>query len=274
MPVLTSRARIRLAASAAALTLAGFAPLGASSAARASVDVVDYTCTGASVPAQTVRIRVTLTMPTSAVVGEQFSIMWSGTYETGSELKAPSTGLPAGLNLYPHAGISGLPQLTSATGTGSLGALTPGQALTLPTSVAMKATARSAGTGSVRPGAINIGTAENTPLIECTPTSTGQLSAYTLTVAAGGTDPDPDSSPSDDTSEDETPSADSSDTSDASEDETESTRERSSVVPKAGAETGGGGEAGPDGRALLLGGSALIVAAGIGGLLTRRPRRG
>ncbi|NUW36710.1 hypothetical protein HTZ77_35680 [Nonomuraea sp. SMC257] len=272
MPVLTSRARVRLAASAVALALAAFAPLGASSAARASSDVVEYTCSGDLVPAQTVRVRVTLTMPTSAVVGEQFSITWSGTFETGSELKAPSVGLSAGVNLYAHAGISGLTGLTSATGVGALGAITPGQAITLPT-VEMKATARNPGTGSVRPGAVNLGTTENDPLIECEPASAGRLSAYPLTVAAGGTDPDPDTSTSG------TPTSsgasDDEDSSDSSEDtsERETTRERSSAVPKAGAETGGGGEAGPDGRALVLGGSALIMAAGIGGLLTRRPRR-
>ncbi|NUW41397.1 hypothetical protein [Nonomuraea rhodomycinica] len=279
MPVLTSRARVRFAASAVALASAVFAPLGASSAARASADVVEYSCTGDSLPALTVRLRVTLTMPTSAVVGEQFSIRWSGTYETGSELKAPSTGLPAGLNLYPHAGISGLTGLTSATGAGALGAVTPGQAITLPT-VEMKATARNPGTGSVRPGAVTIGTTENEPLITCQAASTGQLSAYTLTVAAGSTDPDPTSSPdastsgtptSSGTTEEPDDSTDSTDSSGSSAEET--TRKRSSAVPKAGAETGGGGEAGPDGRALVLGGSALIMAAGIGGLLTRRPRR-
>ncbi|MBN6052352.1 hypothetical protein JYK22_10455, partial [Nonomuraea sp. RK-328] len=278
MPVPTSRARVRLAASAAALASAAFAPLGASSAAfgessatRTVADVVQYSCTGDSVPAQTVRIRVTLTMPTSAVVGEQFSITWSGTYEAGSELKVPTAGLGAGASLYAHAGISGLPQLTSATGAGTLGTLTPGQALPLPSTVEMKATASSAGTGSVRPGAINIGTTENAPLIECDVTGAGQLSAYTLTVAAGGTDPDPDSSSSPDASSSDSDTSDFSDSSDSA--EPESTRKRSSVVPKAGAETGGGGEAGPDGRTLVLGGSALIMAAGVGGLLTRRPRR-
>ncbi|MEV0148440.1 hypothetical protein AB0H64_26065 [Nonomuraea sp. NPDC050733] len=269
-------ARIRLAASAVALA-AAFLPLGSPPAAGASAEVVEYSCSGESVPAQTVRVRVTLTMPASAVVGQPFSIGWRAEYEAGAELKAPSAGLSAGVNLYPHAGISGLPQLTSATGTAPLGTITPGQAIPLPASVQMTATARNAGTGAVRPGALNIGTRENDPLIECEVLTQGALSAYTLTVAAGtGTDPDTDTSPSSDVSSSESSSADASASSEADEtseaSEPESTRKRSSTVPKAGADTGGGGEAGPDGRALVLGGTVLIMAAGLGGLLARRPR--
>ncbi|MFI6791217.1 hypothetical protein ACIBG4_28190 [Nonomuraea sp. NPDC050383] len=271
-------ARIRLAASAVALA-AALLPLGSPPAAGASAEVVEYSCSGESVPAQTVRVRVTLTMPASAVVGQPFAIGWRAEYEAGAELKAPSSGLSAGANLYAHAGISGLPQLTSATGTAPLGAITPGQAIPLPASVAMTTTARNAGTGAVRPGAINIGTMENDPLIECEVRTPGALSAYTLTVAAGpGTDPD--TSPSSDvsSSESSSPNASSSETSSETSSEAdessepESTRKRSSAVPKAGADTGGGGEAGPDGRALVLGGSVLIMGAGLGGLLARRPR--
>ncbi|MDR8409646.1 hypothetical protein MTP10_12945 [Nonomuraea sp. 3-1Str] len=267
-------ARIRLAASAVALA-AALLPLGSPPAAGASAEVVEYSCSGESVPAQTVRVRVTLTMPASAVVGQPFSIGWRAEYEAGAELKAPSSGLSAGVSLYAHAGISGLPQLTSATGTAPLGAITPGQAIPLPASVEMTTTARNAGTGAVRPGAINIGTMENDPLIECEVRTPGALSAYTLTVAAG-TGTDPDTSPSSDVSSSESSSADASSSETSSEtdgtSEPESTRKRSSAVPKAGADTGGGGEAGPDGRALVLGGSVLIMGAGLGGLLARRPR--
>lgn len=45
---------------------------------------------------------------------------------------------------------------------------------------------------------------------------------------------------------------------------------RSSKTPKDGVATGAGGMAGPDGRMFLVAGTALIVAAGTGGLLMRR----
>ncbi|GAA3161079.1 hypothetical protein [Nonomuraea roseoviolacea] len=50
----------------------------------------------------------------------------------------------------------------------------------------------------------------------------------------------------------------------------ETPTKRSSKTPKAGANTGAGGEMGPDGRMFVLVGSALILAAGVGGLAMRR----
>ncbi|MEU1881298.1 hypothetical protein ABZ470_28670 [Streptosporangium sp. NPDC020072] len=41
-------------------------------------------------------------------------------------------------------------------------------------------------------------------------------------------------------------------------------------TPGGGASTGGGGDAGPDARMFVLGGTAMILAAGIGGLMLRR----
>ncbi|MBN6058208.1 hypothetical protein JYK22_40170, partial [Nonomuraea sp. RK-328] len=50
----------------------------------------------------------------------------------------------------------------------------------------------------------------------------------------------------------------------------ETPKKRSSKTPKAGANTGAGGDMGPDGRMFVLVGSALILAAGVGGLAMRR----
>ncbi|WP_181871122.1 hypothetical protein [Sphaerisporangium album] len=46
--------------------------------------------------------------------------------------------------------------------------------------------------------------------------------------------------------------------------------------PAGGAATGGGGDAGPDGRVFVAVGMALVVGAGMGGLVIRRrrPNRG
>ncbi|GAA4577488.1 hypothetical protein [Planotetraspora kaengkrachanensis] len=46
-----------------------------------------------------------------------------------------------------------------------------------------------------------------------------------------------------------------------------------SQTPTGGAATGGGAEAGPDGRVFILTGSALVLAAAVGGLLMRTRRR-
>ncbi|TMR23201.1 hypothetical protein ETD86_08835 [Nonomuraea turkmeniaca] len=43
-----------------------------------------------------------------------------------------------------------------------------------------------------------------------------------------------------------------------------------SKTPKAGADTGAGGEMGPDGRMFILTGTALVAAAAVGGLVMRR----
>ncbi|MEU4231880.1 hypothetical protein AB0F17_46935 [Nonomuraea sp. NPDC026600] len=219
-------------------------------------DVVTYSCrTGTEASPQTVKIRVTLTMPTSTPkAGEQFSIGWAGTYETGSELEAPSTGLPAGSKLYAYASISGLSELTSADGVGELATVTADDPITLPTSVDMKTKSKNSGSATVKPGAINIGTSPTVPTIKCEVQSASALKTYPLTIGAGSnTSPTPDP--------EDTPTSTPKSTKPSS---------KTSKTPKAGADTGAGGDAGPDGRMFVLTGSALMAAAGIGGLLMRR----
>ncbi|WP_433514001.1 hypothetical protein ACQP2T_62430 [Nonomuraea sp. CA-143628] len=223
-------------------------------------DVVTYSCkTGTEASPQTVKVKVTLTMPTTTPkTGEQFSIGWSGTYETGYELEAPSTGLPTGSKLYAYASISGITQLTSATGVGELAAVTASEPITLPTSVDMKTTSKNSGSATVKPAAINIGTSPTAPVIECEVQSDTSLKTYPLTIGAGsGSSPSP------------TPTKSKSSTPKSS--TKTSFKSEPSATPKAGADTGAGGDAGPDGRLFVLTGSALIAAAGIGGLLMRRP---
>ena len=220
-------------------------------------DVVTYSCTtGTEASPQTVKIRVTLTMPTSTPKpGEQFSIGWSGTYETGSELEAPSTGLPPGSKLYAYASISGLSKLTSATGVGDLATVTASAPITLPTSVDMRTTSTNSGSATVKPAAINIGTSPTVPVIKCEVQNASALKTYPLTIGTGSSTsstPDPEETPT------STPKS------------STKTSSKTSKTPKAGADTGAGGDAGPDGRVFVLTGTALMAAAGIGGLLMRR----
>jgi len=223
-----------------------------------SGDVVDYTCRPVSGVTQSVRIRTTLTLPaTSPKVGERFTIGWKGTYDSGADLEAP-TGLPtSGLKMYAYASISGLPGLTSATGVGELTGGANGRPIALPASVAMKTTSQRAGTATVKPASVNFGLRPTEPLIECEPANSASLKTYPLTIGDGGSAPTPSPTPTE------------SDEEETEEEPTQPTP-RSSQTPQDGVATGAGGEAGPDGRMLVLTGSALVLLAGAGGLLRRR----
>ncbi|WP_219470235.1 hypothetical protein [Nonomuraea rhizosphaerae] len=224
-------------------------------------DVVTYSCTtGTESSPQTVEIKVTLTMPTTAPkAGEQFTIGWAGVYETGSELEAPSTGLQTGNKIFANVSITGITGLTSATGSADLTAATDGNPITLPTRIDIRATANTAGTATIKPAAVNIGTSATSPTIKCEPQNATTLKTYTLTVGSGtGSSPSATPTPSKTPTPTPTPKPSSSKSS------------RNSTTPKAGVDTGGGGMAGPDGRLFVLVGSVLITAAGVGGLLMRR----
>lgn len=231
-------------------------------------EVVDYTCRPASGATQTVRIRTMLTMPAAnPKVGEQFTIGWKGVYVQGGELEAPN-GLPtSGLKMYAYASISGISQLTSATGVGDLAAVTVGEPIPLPGSVEMKTTPKQAGTGTVKPASVNFGLRPTEPLIECEPANPNSLKTYPLTIGNGSASPSASASPTVTATATKTTFVTVNPTVD---DEPE--QPRKSITPREGVATGAGGDAGPDGRLFILAGSALILAAGAGGLFLRRPR--
>ncbi|MGI5485448.1 hypothetical protein [Microtetraspora malaysiensis] len=243
-------------------------------------DIVDYECATSGVAEkQEVKVKIELTMPTDATVDRQMSIGWHGTYADGSALKVPAAGLPSGTKLYAYAAISGLSQLSSATGVEELATLSSGQILPLPTTtVSLKTTAKNAGTATVRPGAINFGTTPSERLIECEVRNADALKTYPLTVAPAGGQPSHSATPT--PSPEPTPSATASASSLPTHTVTvtvtkspEEPREKDDEVfktPRGGAATGGGGEAGPDGRAIVLIGSMVTLAAATGLLLRRR----
>ncbi|MEV4746205.1 hypothetical protein ACFQVD_41130 [Streptosporangium amethystogenes subsp. fukuiense] len=234
--------------------------------------IVEYQCTTTgSAEKQDIKVEVALTMPTTATTGEQMSIGWQGTYAEGTGLKAPATGLTTGTGLYAYASISELPGLTSATGVGTLTTVAANQVIPLPTvSVSLKTTPSNAGTATVRPAALNFGTAANAPSIECEVQNRTALTTYPLTVTAAdqtGTEPETDTGTETDTDTE----------SDAgTEPETDTGTDGNGKVqqtPSGPAATGGGGERGPDGRVFLLTGSLLILTAATGLLLRRRAWR-
>ncbi|WP_436760260.1 hypothetical protein [Streptosporangium sp. V21-05] len=261
------RSVLSVAALAGGLVLWHPLPSSAGQGSAVAADVVEYECTTDGVAEkQTIEINVEMTVPATASTGQQFTIGWRGTY-TGTGLTAPAAGLPEGTNLYAYASISDLPGLTSATGVGTLEAVGAGQTIPLPAAqIALATTSNNPGTAAVKPAAINFGTLPTNPLIECESLNKDALTTYPLTVTAGGgqtTDPDPTDTATDPVSpppaDEDTEAADTPQDTDGEIDET----------PAGGADTGGGGESGPDGRALVLTGS-LITLGAVSGLLWRR----
>ncbi|TQS29456.1 hypothetical protein [Microbispora sp. KK1-11] len=246
---------------------------------RVAAEVVEYECTTDDVTeTQDVKINVELTMPDNATAGQQMSIGWRGTYVTGSELRAPAAGLTA-VKLYAYAALTGIEDLTSATGVSEPLSITAGQTIPLPEAeVSMKTTSSRAGTATVRPAAINIGPSPTAPVIECEVRNASTLTTYTLTVAQGGqasTSPTADrTTTSPKPTRTVTATVTAAATDDADLDQEIPAAQEMDATPVGGAATGGGGEAGPDGRMYVLTGLAIILAACAGLLLRRRFRSG
>ncbi|MFI6811738.1 hypothetical protein ACIBG7_04980 [Nonomuraea sp. NPDC050328] len=233
-------------------------------------DVIDYKCTGPTASdVQNVQIKVELTAPTDAKVGSQFTIKWKGTYTAGKELKGPATGT-LGAKIFAYATLTGITGLTSATGDGTTGTVTANQPITLPAAgIDLKSTASAAGTATMKAGAVNFGansTGGTEPKIQCE-VQTANPKTWTFTVAAAtGNNPTPTPTPTPTTPRPTT-------TKTVVVTETPKTPiGKVTKTPKAGAETGGGGEMGPDGRNFVMAGTAMILAAGVGGLMMRRRR--
>ncbi|MEU7890918.1 hypothetical protein AB0B54_35920 [Microbispora bryophytorum] len=261
------------------------APLSMERSLRVAAEIVEYECTTDG-DKQDVKVNVELTLPDNATAGQQMSIGWSGTYVTGSELRAPAAGL-TGAKLYAYAALTGIEDLTSATGVSEPLNVTAGQTIPLPeTTVSMKTTSSNAGTAMVRPAAINIGPSPTAPVIECEVRSPAALTTYTLTVAQStghtNTSPTPDGStpsPKPTRTVTTTVTAAAADEDDLDQeftaDDQEFTAEQGvDATPVGGASTGGGGEAGTDGRMYVLTGLVITLAACAGLLLRRRPRSG
>ncbi|MEV4169905.1 hypothetical protein [Nonomuraea sp. NPDC049709] len=238
-------------------------------AAPAAADVVGYQCTTTATGEKLdVNIDVVLTVPAQATVDEEMTIGWRGTYVTGAELIVPATGLEGEINMYVYAGISGIEDLTSATGVAPLGTVIPGETVPLPETAQLKTTPGKADEGTVHAASINFGPRPQERLIECEVKDKDALTEYPLTVvgADGGT-PTPDDSPS--PSPDDT----GTETSDPETSDPETTEDPETTdTPSGGVSTGGGGEAGPDGRAVMVTGLVVVLAAATG-LRLRRPRR-
>ncbi|MDP4501423.1 hypothetical protein [Nonomuraea turcica] len=106
----------------------------------------------------------------------------------------------------------------------------------------------------------------------CQPTASGSGPAATLVVGTGSTATGT-NSPTTSNTPTTTPTTSTpkpTKTSTATVTVTPPEKTEKSKTPKEGADTGAGGEMGPDGRMFILTGTALIAAATVGGLFMRR----
>ncbi|NJP90593.1 hypothetical protein HCN51_14210 [Nonomuraea sp. FMUSA5-5] len=260
--------RVHLAVLAATVTILPCAVLPALAVLPASAAAtVSYECTTkATGEKQEVGVDVELTVPAQATVGQQMTIGWSGVFVTGKELTAPATGMEGELNMYVYAGISGIDDLTSATGVAELGTVIPGEPVAIPPTATMTTTPRKGGSGTVHAGAINFGMTPQDRLVECEVKDKDSLTQYPLTVLdADGSTPTPTSTPTD------TGTPEAGDDGTGGEDQESPATTDSADIPAGGVDTGAGGLAGPDGRALALTGLVITLAAATG-LRLRRPR--
>ncbi|MEU6429613.1 hypothetical protein ABZ860_27265 [Microbispora sp. NPDC046973] len=304
--MLKSKARGRIAGRAAAAgvvsagLLLGLGALGA----HADSKTVTYSCapgTGGTAVAHD--FTVTLSANTSAVTGTQYTATLNIQPLTTSAFPAPvaiasgasielqpsvsASALPAGMT----AGVS-TPSPTGAALTASVtaqGSMPPLPTATLTITPAAQATSvvltakdfkismvAPAGTGTTT-------TTTPTLLYTCTVATTGANTApavATIPVTSPSASASASASASPSASASASPSPRNTrtvyETVFASPTPPKTRKTRSSQVentPGGGAATGGGGDAGPDARLFVLTGTALMLAAGAGGLVLRTRRR-
>ncbi|MEV4296421.1 hypothetical protein [Microbispora rosea] len=258
------------------------APLSVERSLRVVSEVVEYECTTdeSAAEKQNVKINIELTMPDDPTAGRQMSIGWRGTYATGSELRAPADGLGT-VKVYAYAAFTGIEHLTSATGVSEPVSVAAGQIIPLPQAgLTLKTTSPSAGTATVRPAAVNIGPSPTAPVIQCEVRNATALTPYSLTVAQDAQTsptPSPDGAvtgPKPTRTVTATVTAAGSDAGSDGDDleQDAGAAQEVDATPVGGVATGGGGEAGPDGRMYVLTGLAITLAACAGLLLRRRLR--
>ncbi|TQS22037.1 hypothetical protein [Microbispora sp. KK1-11] len=304
--MLKSKARGRVAGRAAAAgvvsagLLLGLSALGA----RADTKTVTYTCTpGTGGTGVTHDFTVTLTASTSAVSGTQYTATLSiAPVTTGAAFTAPvAIASGAAMELQPVVSASALPagmtagvSTPSPTGAALTASVAAGGAMpTLPTATltvtpstgatSVVLTAKDFKIGMIAPAGTGTTTTPTT-LYNCVVATTGSTLPAVATIPVTSAS----ASPSASASASASPSASASasptprntrtvyETVFASPTPAKTKKTKSSQVentPGGGAATGGGGDAGPDARLFVLTGTALMLAAGAGGLVLRARRR-
>ncbi|MEO3856736.1 hypothetical protein ABGB08_17650 [Acrocarpospora sp. B8E8] len=282
--MLKLRARRRIATKAAAAgvvsagMLLGVFPLFG---AAADTKTISYNCTITSGTTQTPDLSVTLTgSATAGTPVQKISMVWTNLNTgTGTKLMtAPVAIATTDTVLFDGEIVVTGPGTAEAATISAVATLTPtapvavGAAIPFPT---VSATATPAATGSVtvKTGAftLRIGPAgaPGTHVYDCNMATTATAASAVVVVASGSSSTTPTPTPTP-TPSATTPTPRQTRTFTAT--VTASQPGQVTNTPDGGIATGGGGEMGPDGRVLVLTGTALILAAITGGLMLRSRR--
>lgn len=295
--MLRSKTRRRVAAKTAAGMIGAGILLGAVPAIASLTAVakpVTYTCTSASSvgTGNTYKMQMDLSGPLTPTPSATVVVTW----KAGQPAMAPNLVAPAPIAagdrivIEADAALSGpLPTTTSIQSV--LATATPGVVPvngTLPPLPTVLVTVVPTATGviTVRPDAFSIsqetgtGTGTETVIYDCVVANQTEATAAALLVTVkptGATTGTPSTTPTTSTSPTDTGTPTPTETTPEptvtiTQTKTASPRKPGHVAetPGGGASTGGGGDAGPDARMFVLGGTAMIAAAGIGGLMLRR----
>ncbi|GAA3471869.1 hypothetical protein [Nonomuraea roseola] len=227
-------------------------------------DTVSYKCaTQSSGDPKDATITVAMTMPTAAKANEEQTV--PATY-TGGQLTVPTGGFTTGAKFIATASVSGAGVSgTSVTAEAALTTLTAGSTITFP-SVSFKVKPTTAGTVTLKASDLYFGTSTSVYQYKCTVQATPAPKSHSFTVTAASTSPSPSPSPSTSTSAKPTRTV----TATVTQTPVGGGNGKVTKTPKGAAETGGGGDMGPDGRMFVLTGSLVVLAAAAGGLVLRR----
>ncbi|SDI26598.1 hypothetical protein SAMN05421505_14128 [Sinosporangium album] len=290
--MLKSKARRR--AIAAKSAMAGALGAGAflavsvmANVAGADTKTVSYACAppAAGSTTSTPQIGVTLTAPAQTpTINQGVPLTWVNGTPAQSPLVAPTAMVSGDRVVLEGEIIVTGPNPTAtvtvkASGVATIPAvgLAQNNPLPMPTMLAT-VTPTASGTTLAKVGSfwlkVGSGVAQPTEIYKCTIATAGtniQPASVQLVIGASASPTTPSSSPTTPTSTPTTPKPTITETKTKYvTPEQDQDADEESTTPKGGADTGGGGAAGPDGRMFVLVGSLMVGAAAIGGLFLRR----
>ncbi|MGW0591447.1 hypothetical protein [Streptosporangium sp. NPDC002607] len=302
--MLKSKTRRRVAVKTAAIAAAGagvlFGAVPAVASMYADPNPVSYACTlgGVSSPSATYTFQMDLSGPTAAATNSPLVATWKIAQPATGLTVTPTAPAPAGARVVIDAEVqidaSPSPVLALPSELRSLAATAAppaaGQPITAPP-LLVTVTPSATGVVAFQPGPFTLyldpGTGTNeAELLDCgVPLNSAEASAAALrvTVVTGSpstsTSPSPSASTTPSPSTTASPSATPKPTVTVTQTKTSEPEKPSSdgqidETPNGGAATGGGGDAGPDARMIMLSGVLMVAFAGIGGMVLRRRTAG
>ncbi|WP_030923947.1 hypothetical protein [Streptosporangium amethystogenes] len=303
--MLKSKTRRRVAVKTAAIAAVGagvlFGAVPAVASMYADPNPVSYACTlgGVSSPSATYTFQMDLSGPTAAATNAPLVATWKIAQPTTVPTLTPSASAPAGARVVIDAEVqidaSPSPVLALPSELRSLAATAAppasGQPITAPP-LLVTVTPSATGVVAFQPGPFTLyldpgtGTGNEAELLDCgIPLNSAEAAAAALRVTVVTGSPSTSTSASPSTSTSASPSATESSTTTprptitvtqtkTSKPEKSSSDGQIDETPDGGAATGGGGDAGPDARMIMLSGVLMVAFAGIGGMVLRRRTAG